>query len=154
MHNFDVEPTVSHLDEWWHRKYGEDERGKLVRRPEEEFEWLSAVGETANLEPDAERKALISAIHLPSPSYWPVIVALSLPIIAYGIIYSYWLSGVGGFLLLASIYGWALEPSVDPDAGHGGGHDHADPEPDPASESPEEMAPSSDAESEPAEVNA
>src|SRR5215210_1744817 len=32
VHNFDVEPTVTHLDEWWHRKYAEDEEGRLNRR--------------------------------------------------------------------------------------------------------------------------
>ena len=31
-------------------------------------------------------------------------------------IYTYWLSAVGGLMLLGGIYGWALEPSVDPDA--------------------------------------
>ena len=30
VHNFDEIPTVSHLDEWWHRKYQEDESGRVV----------------------------------------------------------------------------------------------------------------------------
>src|SRR3954468_23589712 len=30
-HNFDVVPTIHTLDDFWHRKYGEDERGRLVR---------------------------------------------------------------------------------------------------------------------------
>jgi cytochrome c oxidase subunit 1 len=138
-HNFDDEPTVSHLDEWWHRKYEEDERGKLRRKPEDQIEYLSAVGDPAMHPVDPERDARIAAIHMPSPSYWPIIVALSLPIIGYGIIYSYWLAGIGGLLLLASVYGWGLEPSVDPDAGHGG-HELPEADPDPAS-APHDEAP-------------
>jgi cytochrome c oxidase subunit 1 len=111
-HNFDVEPTASHLDEWWHRKYDEDEHGRPVRR--ESFETFADPAFDA------------SKIHLPSPSYWPIIMAGSLPLIAYGLIYSLWFAFVGGVLLVASWYGWSLEPSVDPDAGHGPGDHHDD----------------------------
>jgi cytochrome c oxidase subunit 1 len=116
VHNFDVEPTATHLDEWWHRKYTEDEQGRPRRV--ERVEYLSAVGE----EGEDAVAADVADIHLPSPSYWPFVVALALPLIAYGLIYTYWLAGVGGLLLLGGIYGWALEPSVDPDAGHGEAH--------------------------------
>jgi hypothetical protein len=51
--------------------------------------------------------------------------------IAYGLIYSLWFAFVGGVMLLASMYGWGLEPSVDPDAGHGGHDDHHDDHPTP-----------------------
>jgi len=119
-HNFDVEPVVSHLDEWWHRKYETNDQGKMVRR--EKIEYLS--------DPDFDA----SSVHLPSPSYWPIVIAFGLPLISYGLIYTYWLSAVGGLIVLAGLYGWAMEPSVDPDAGHAhleGGHD--DPEPEPVS---------------------
>jgi cytochrome c oxidase subunit 1 len=117
VHNFDVEPTVSHLDEWWHRKYETNAQGKLVRR--EKIEYLS--------DPDFDA----SGVHLPSPSYWPLLVAIALPLIAYGIIFSYWLAGIGGLLLVGSLYGWGLEPSVDPDAGHEEGHAEQLPEAEP-----------------------
>ncbi|MCU1373439.1 MAG: putative cytochrome c oxidase subunit I/subunit [Actinomycetia bacterium] len=107
-HNYDVEPTATHLDEWWHRKYETDERGKLRRR--ETIEYLS--------DPNFDA----SSVHLPSPSYWPIIVAAGLPLIAYGLIFTYWLAGLGGVLVIGGIFGWGFEPSVDPDAGHG--HDH------------------------------
>ncbi|HUF32938.1 MAG TPA: cytochrome c oxidase subunit I [Acidimicrobiales bacterium] len=112
-HNFDIEPTVSQLDEWWHRKYGEDDHGVIVRR--DDYEWMSVVGpeEGGTSAPPPE------SIHLPSPSYWPIVLALGLPLIAYGLLFTYWLSALGGLVLIASVYGWSLEPSVDPDAGHG-----------------------------------
>ena len=31
-HNFDTVPTVSHLDEFWHRKYQENDEAALARR--------------------------------------------------------------------------------------------------------------------------
>ncbi len=118
-HNFDVEPVVSSQDYWWHQKYGEDDEGRLVRRDPESFPWLSSVeGKPSGVD--------TASIHLPSPSYWPLVLALGLPLIAYGLIFTLWLSALGGLLLLAAVYGWALEPSVDPDAGHSQSHGGGD----------------------------
>jgi cytochrome c oxidase subunit 1 len=103
-HNFDEDPTVTHLDEWWHRKYEEDDDGKLRRR--ENVPYLA--------DPDFDA----SKVHMPSPSYWPIVVAAGLPIIGYGLLYTYWLCALGALFVVGGIYGWALEPSVDPDGGH------------------------------------
>ncbi|MFM8266712.1 MAG: cytochrome c oxidase subunit 4, partial [Ilumatobacteraceae bacterium] len=72
----------------------------------------------------AEEEANADAhIHLPSPSYWPIVLALGLPIIAYGVIFNLILSVVGTAIILLAMFGWALEPSVadesdyDPPAG-------------------------------------
>jgi cytochrome c oxidase subunit 1 len=101
-HNFDVIPTVHSLDEFFHRKYEEDEATgevRLVRTAEDIM---------AEQEANADKN-----IHMPSPSYWPMLVALALPIIAFGVIYAtYVISFVGVALLLLSMYGWAMEPSV------------------------------------------
>ena len=47
---------------------------------------------------------------MPSPSYWPLVVAFALPIMAYGVIFSRWLIPVGFAIALLGIYGWAMEP--------------------------------------------
>jgi cytochrome c oxidase subunit 1 len=107
-HNFDHDPTVTHLDEWWHRKYEEDENGKLTRR--------------TDIEMLADPAFDASTVHMPSPSYWPIIVAAGLPIIGYGLLYTYWLCGLGGLMVIGGLYGWALEPPTDPDAGHHDDH--------------------------------
>jgi cytochrome c oxidase subunit I len=131
VHNYDTEPTVTHLDEWWHRKYETGADHKLRRRAEKPT-------------PFAVEGFDASGIHLPSPSYWPIILAAGLPLIGWGLIFSYWLAGVGGAVVLVSIFGWAFEPSVDPDAGHEEGHAdqvHPDPEPEVAAVgAPEEQA--------------
>jgi cytochrome c oxidase subunit 1 len=110
-HNFDESPTVSHLDEFWHRKYGENADGKVVR--------LATGAEVA-------QKGDATNVHLPSPSYWPLVSAAALPIIGYGLIFNLGLAAVGGVLFVLSVFGWGYEPADDPEAHHGhgpGGHD-------------------------------
>jgi cytochrome c oxidase subunit I len=107
VHNFDEIPQVHSLDEFWHRKYAEDREGRVVRVP-------------AGAAPDgsAEHEAAHGGghtIHLPGPSYWPLVAALGLPTMAYGVIYSWWLVGAGALVLLIGLFGWAMEPSVAED---------------------------------------
>ena len=109
--NFDPVPTVTRLDDFWYRKYGEDETGTLVR-----------IAETEEVTQHSDGKN----VHLPSPSYWPLVTALGLPIIGYGLLYTWWLCVIGGIVTAVGIYGWALEPPDDPDAAHGEVHGPSD----------------------------
>ncbi len=55
-------------------------------------------------------------IHLPSPSYWPLLASIALAVICYGLIYrTWWVSIVGGIWVLACLYAWALEPQTAPE---------------------------------------
>ena len=113
-HNFDDDPIVTELDHWWHQKYGEDEQGRVVAiaKPEE----VAMPGDP-------------SRSHLPAPSYWPIVLSLAFPLIAYGLIFNMVLAGIGGAVLLAGMVGWALEPPDDEDLpphGHDDGHDDHD----------------------------
>ena len=105
-HNFDVIPTVTHQDEFWHRKYGEDDRGRPVR-----------IASTADVTQKGDANP-----HLPNPSYWPIVLAFGMPLIAYGVIFNLGLAFVGTAIVFASIYGWILEPSSE--GGHGHHDDH------------------------------
>jgi cytochrome c oxidase subunit I len=107
-HNFDTVPTVSHLDEVWHRKYEEDEHGR-VRRVR-----------TSN---EVAQPGDGTGVHLPSPSYWPIVMAFSLPLIGYGLIFNLGIAAVGGVIALLAGYAWGMEPADDPEAAHGPGHD-------------------------------
>ena len=106
-HNFDVDPEVTSLDDFWHRKYVEDDDGKIRR---------IATGDELAQPGNGE------GVHLPAPSYWPILLAFSMPIIGYGLLYSLWLTIPGGLLLVLSMYGWSLEPADDLDVPH----DHDD----------------------------
>ena len=125
-YNFAEVPTVHSVDDWWHRKYTEDEEGRLVARPDPPGEPVAAT-------PEVER-----AIHLPSPSYYPLVAAFGLPVMAYGMIYSaYAVAVAGGIILIAGIYAWGLEPSAEPgghDDHHVEGNGHGPPDEDQAQE--------------------
>ena len=111
-HNFDTDPVVTSIDDFWHRKYQPDETGKLRR---------VATGDEIAQPGNGE------GVHLPAPSYWPILLAATLPLIGYGLIYNLWLALPGVVFMMVSLWGWALEPAddLDPhDDGHG--HDHAD----------------------------
>ena len=99
-HNFDSIPTVSHLDEFFHRKYKENEQGEMIQV-------ATAEEIVAELEKNAD-----AHIHMPSPSYWPIVLALGLPVTAFGLIYSIPIAVVGGLIILFGMYGWAMEPST------------------------------------------
>jgi len=100
--NFSKAPEIKSLDDFWHQKYGEDEDGRAVRR--EGTDELLLKLEEEGLNPDEE-------IHLPSPSYFPLILAFGLPFLGYAIIYkSVPLALVGVILLLIGGFGWGTEP--------------------------------------------
>jgi cytochrome c oxidase subunit 1 len=106
-HNFDSSPVVTELDDFWHRKYAEDEHGRVTR---------IATGEEIAQDGSGHP-------HLPSPSYFPLILALGLPFIAYGLIFNLGISFFGGLLVLIGFVGWGLEPQDDPEASAHGGDD-------------------------------
>jgi cytochrome c oxidase subunit I len=116
VYNFATTPVVHAVDDFWHRKYTEDDQGRLQRIPKTDEE----LAEARRLEDEAAANA--GSIHLPSPSFYPLIVSVGLPIIAYGMIYkTYLVAIVGGIVMLMGFYGWALEPSAEPAAHHGEG---------------------------------
>ena len=49
-------------------------------------------------------------IHMPSPSYWPLVMAIGLTAAAYGMLYSYPLAALGAFVTMVGIYAWSMEP--------------------------------------------
>jgi cytochrome c oxidase subunit 1 len=97
-HNFDRVPHVEAEDDFWHRKYAEDDEGRAVRR--------TAVTETQEPEED---------IHLPSPSFYPVLSALGLFVTFMGLVYlplGLIASAVGVVITLWGLFGWSMEPLV------------------------------------------
>lgn len=103
-HNFDRIPTVTHLDEFFHRKYQEDHATETMVPIKTAEEILAE--EEANAE---------SHIHLPSPSYWPLVLSVGIGILGLGVIYGVPMMIIGGSVVLVAIFGWVLEPSVAED---------------------------------------
>ncbi len=106
-HNFDQIPTVHHLDEFFHRKY--EDRGTEEHH---DFHQVATAEEIM-----AEQAANADKhIHMPSPSYWPIVLAFSLPVMGYGVIFNRWMIPVGGAITLMSMFGWSLEPHTASEA--------------------------------------
>jgi cytochrome c oxidase subunit I len=106
-HNFDRLPTVHALDEFFHRKY--EDRGE---NGQHDYQQVS----TAEQLLATEEAAGDQHIHMPSPSYWPLVLAFALPVIGFGVIYSTLLLVAGVGIAVLGMYGWALEPSVAVDS--------------------------------------
>ncbi|MDQ3987197.1 MAG: cytochrome c oxidase subunit I [Actinomycetota bacterium] len=97
-YNFARIPLVKHRDDFWHRKYAET--------PERVPTPLIAGG--ADEEEDHAHD-----IHMPSPSYFPVLAALGVPVMAYGVIYNPVAIVVGALISVFSFFGWVLEPQAE-----------------------------------------
>ena len=112
--NFDVVPTVHTVDEFWHRKYAEDDDGSTRR---------VATAEQVLAHDPVDP----ASIHMPSPSWWPLIAATGFPVTAYGVLYHAWpLAVLGGVGILAGFFGWSLEPSAAPHDDHHDDQGHSD----------------------------
>ena len=109
-YNFAVSPVISKLDHFWHLKYDQDDEGRAVRK--EDADQVVAELQHVGLNPP-------EPIHLPNPSYFPLIMAAGFPLMFYGIIYhtTAWgkaLIAIGAVISLAAVIGWAIEPVEEP----------------------------------------
>ena len=100
-HNFDRIPEVHHLDEFFHRKYVEDPATHTMKQV--------AVGEDLIRNEEANADA---HIHMPSPSYWPLVLSVGVGILGLGIIYGVPLMVAGAAVVLLASFGWVLEPGT------------------------------------------
>jgi len=103
-HNFDETPVIKSLDDFWHRKFAKNDSGKLER---------------INQGVDIAQPGNGEGVHLPAPSYWPLVLALSMIPVGYGLVFTLWLTIPGAFMVIVSLFGWALEPADDLDLEHG-----------------------------------
>jgi cytochrome c oxidase subunit 1 len=112
QHNFDVVPTVTARDELWHRKYAGKEADIPKRVPSgASADHADAGAADARATAGAEVPA---GIHLPDPSYWPLVLSVGLPIAGWGVIFGQpVVIGLGLVWTLVSMLAWALEPSVE-----------------------------------------
>ena len=98
-HNFDVVPVVHAEDDFWHRKYREDEEGRPVPIP--------GGGDPLVAGPDDP------PIHLPSPSFYPILAAFGMFLTVLGLVYvplGLVLAGVGVVTVVWGLFGWSMEP--------------------------------------------
>ena len=108
VYNFAVIPQVQALDDFWHQKYVESETGVPVP---------VVAGGAQPAEAEQHEEGGGHGIHMPSPSVFPFIAAMGMPLIAVGFIYAgangVSLIAVGAVIFLVGLYAWALEPASE-----------------------------------------
>jgi cytochrome c oxidase subunit 1 len=99
-YNFAVVPTVTSRDEFWEMKYGSNEQ---------------TADQKTNLNPTVEDER---HIHLPPPSYFPLIAAGGLLGMGAGMVMhgdgmavSWYVFGAGILVLAFGLFGWSFEPN-------------------------------------------
>jgi cytochrome c oxidase subunit 1 len=131
-YNFAEIPVVHARDDFWHRKYTEDDEGRLVRLPsggsdDDPSAEAGASSVATQVEHDGGDSGREEhgggddhghgghghGIHLPSPSYMPALTSIGFPLIGFGAIYGWWIGAIGGLILAAGIFGWASEPLTE-----------------------------------------
>ncbi|MBA2528482.1 MAG: cytochrome c oxidase subunit I [Euzebyales bacterium] len=122
-HNFDEVPHISARDELWHRKYVGGGARPPVRvpagaAPDHPDSSPAEAAVTGQAEPaHGPGHEGHGGIHMPSPSYYPLVAALGLPIAAWGVYVGgavqIGLLAVGAVVLLGGLFGWVLEPSAE-----------------------------------------
>ncbi|MGH9008805.1 MAG: cbb3-type cytochrome c oxidase subunit I, partial [Acidimicrobiia bacterium] len=131
-YNFAEIPVVHGRDDFWHRKYTEDDTGRLVRIPAGGSDQASSVTTTTEHDgggdghddgggdghgDDHGHGAHGHGIHMPSPSYFPALAAVGIMLVGYGGIYlragRWWIMAIGGLIALAGIFGWGNEPLAE-----------------------------------------
>ncbi len=115
-YNFEEIPEVESIDDFWHRKYTEDEQGRLVRLPSGGAVAVEERTGDGHGDGHGEGHGEGHGIHMPSPSYFPLVVAIGLPIMGYAAVFQmWWLAAVGALPVLYGSYAWAIEPQTEPE---------------------------------------
>ena len=100
-YNFVTIPEIHSREPAWDMKYGHDSEGSMpIERPD-------APG--AQLYNEAEEEDH-PEIHMPSPSYWPLVVAAGFGIAGALFIVGPWYSSIGLVIAMLGLYSWAAEP--------------------------------------------
>jgi cytochrome c oxidase subunit 1 len=115
-YNFAEIPHVHEVDDYWHRKYSIDSEGKMVRNSEQPV----TEGNSGVVRDD---------VHLPSPSFYPLVAAIGLFGFGYAMLYGkatnppYILAVIFGLFVMGTLYAWAIEPSTEPHEAHEESHE-------------------------------
>jgi cytochrome c oxidase subunit 1 len=124
VYNFRILPVVTHRDQLWHDKY--DRIAEAAGRPDaaadaiiavDQLPQRSAVGATITAVEEAE-----GHIHMPNPSYFPLVAAIGLFLLPFGFLVTNphiqldyiglpIISAIGIITLFIGVYGWSFEPA-------------------------------------------
>jgi cytochrome c oxidase subunit 1 len=121
-YNFAEIPVVTAMDDWWHTKYGHGEHAEEHAAGHAPPAMAGGAEEHGAHAEHAEEHHEVH-VHMPDPSYFPIVVAAGMFIAGLGMITNFWICLPGVLTVIAGIYGWSFEPVNAPDrsasaAGH------------------------------------
>lgn len=93
VYNFDAVPVVYSKEPFWDQKYPEIAHDK------------PPAGAVAPVAEDP------TSIHMPNPSYWPIVVAFGAALMAGLVIVNPYYAFIGGAITMMGTYGWIFEPA-------------------------------------------
>ena len=99
VYNFAKIPIVRSRRPFWDQKYGESSHN------EGKGGNVQALQETVS--PGTPEQ--MAHIHMPPPSYWPLILAFGVAVIAFAIIFNWFIIPVGIVILFAGLFGWVRQ---------------------------------------------
>jgi cytochrome c oxidase subunit 1 len=105
-YNFAEIPQIEARDDFWRRKYVEDDEGMLVPLPSGGVDTPAATRAAA---------APPHPIHMPSPSFFPFVAALGIVPLGYAAVFHHYvwafaLLAVGALVVAFGVYAWGIEP--------------------------------------------
>ena len=124
VYNFLVIPRVTHLYQLWHDRY--DRAAVAAGRPDHLADAIVAVDQHPELATGTASATLQEQeanIHMPNPSYYPLVASIGLFLVAFGILVNNphfqilgffgipIVSAIGFLILVTGIYGWSFEPA-------------------------------------------
>lgn len=111
VYNFAKVPVVFSRDAWWAMKHPErlhadpiEPGTPLAGGPSHATMQAHDVAETAG-------SSRPTVIHMPSPSYFPVLIAVGLLLTATSLLTSMVMAPIGILVMIAGIFGWSFEPA-------------------------------------------
>src|SRR5215212_9289066 len=118
VYNFATIPLVHGRDALWAVKHPHraEREGELetthidVQLAGRQIGDVDTPDEGSHGNPDAYDDVHAHGIHIPDGSWFPVITAFGLTFFAAGLIFGWWLTVLGGLMLIFGIYAWSYEP--------------------------------------------
>jgi cytochrome c oxidase subunit I len=118
VYNFATIPLVHGRDALWAVKHPHraEREGELdtthidVQLAGRQIGDVDAPDKGSHGSPDAHDDAQGHSIHIPDGSWFPVITAFGLTFFAAGLIFGWWLTVLGGLMLIFGVYAWSYEP--------------------------------------------
>ncbi|HSB53065.1 MAG TPA: cbb3-type cytochrome c oxidase subunit I, partial [Gemmatimonadales bacterium] len=109
-YNFEVIPTVESRHPLWEEELGEGARSVIGYGPALDQGRETLGTSTLDAEPE-------QVLRMPEDSLWPLLLALALTVVAYGLLVgAWWVAGAGGAATLVTVAGW-LWPQAPAEAG-------------------------------------